>query len=60
MYWGVMISNSPGHTDFATPISLHHPPRSARMEASIMNAMIESIFKEGLEDKGFIEERTEV
>jgi len=29
------------------------------MEASLLNAMIESIFKEGLEDKGFIEERTE-
>jgi NADH-quinone oxidoreductase subunit G len=29
------------------------------MEASLMNAMIQSILKEGLEDKGFIEERTE-
>ena len=29
------------------------------MEASLLNAMIQSIFKESLEDKGFIEERTE-
>ncbi len=29
------------------------------MEVSLINAMIETILKEGLEDKGFIEERTE-
>jgi len=29
------------------------------MEVSLINAMIQTIFKEGLEDKGFIEERTE-
>jgi predicted molibdopterin-dependent oxidoreductase YjgC len=28
-------------------------------EVSLINAMIQTIFKEGLEDKGFIEERTE-
>jgi len=29
------------------------------MEVPLINAMIQTIFKEGLEDKGFIEERTE-
>jgi formate dehydrogenase major subunit len=29
------------------------------MEISLINAMIQTIFKKGLEDKGFIEERTE-
>ena len=29
------------------------------MEVHLLNAMIQTIFKEGLEDKGFIEERTE-
>ena len=29
------------------------------MEVSILNTMIQTIFKEGFEDKGFIEERTE-
>jgi len=39
-----------------TSISLLDRPG---MEVSLLNAMIQTIFKEGLEDKGFIEERTQ-
>jgi predicted molibdopterin-dependent oxidoreductase YjgC len=48
----------------ATHISPLLPPSIALLdtpgtEVSLINAMIQTIFKEGLEDKGFIEERTE-
>ena len=55
-----MISASPRPHGF-----LHSFPSSITlldrpgMEVSLINAMIQTIFKEGLEDKSFIEERTE-
>jgi predicted molibdopterin-dependent oxidoreductase YjgC len=48
----------------STQLSPLHPPSIVLLEkpgrvVSLINAMIQTILKEGLEDKGFIEERTE-